>query len=163
MVSESSHLYITCSTLNSKKPSSARGFMHLCKDGSVVRKKQQRSSENDVVFIVGARLCDAGNYSCVYSVDDLPLSAAAEGLNAISIRVIGTDPPSPAEEGEGGGGGVRPRPAQVVPLLLQPMFTPPTSRRLGRRPSGWGASSSSRALSPTSCRRWRAARSSGPT
>ncbi|XP_011608033.2 uncharacterized protein isoform X1 [Takifugu rubripes] len=89
VVSESSDLYITCSITGSKKPSAAQGFIHLCKDGRVVRKKQQKPNQKDTFFIIRVGLHDGGNYSCVFSVRDLPLStAAATSLNIIPIRVI---------------------------------------------------------------------------
>lgn len=92
MVSESSDLYITCSTFGTKVLPGAQGFMHLCKDGRVVKKKRQRSNQNDAVFIISAGLHDSGNYSCTYSAKDLPLSTATiTGLNVIPIRVIGTE------------------------------------------------------------------------
>lgn len=66
--------------------------MHLCKDGRVVNKKRQRSNQNDIVFIVSVGFHDSGNYSCTYSVNNLPLSTEnITGLNVIPIRVIGMD------------------------------------------------------------------------
>lgn len=91
-VSESSDLYITCSTFGTKAPPGAQGFMYLCKDGQVVNKKRQRSNQNDVVFVVNVGLGDSGNYSCTFSANDLPLSTAAiAGLSVLPIRVVGMD------------------------------------------------------------------------
>lgn len=53
--------------------------------------KPQRSYLNETAFFVRAGLHDSGDYSCVYSEKDLPLSTAAiAGLNAIWITIIGT-------------------------------------------------------------------------
>lgn len=91
-VSESSDLYFICSTIGTKAPPGAQGFMHLCKDGRVVNKKRQRSNQNDAVFVViNVGLQDSGNYSCVYSANNLPESTAITGLNVIPIHVIGKD------------------------------------------------------------------------
>lgn len=90
-VSESSDLYITCSTLGTKTPP-GQGFMHLCKDGRVVSRKQQKSNQNDAVFIISVGLHNSGNYSCMYAAKELALSTATStGLNVIPIRVIGTE------------------------------------------------------------------------
>lgn len=112
MVSEGSDLYITCSTTGSKKPSAAQGFIHLCKDGRVVRKKQQKPNQKDAIFIIRVGLHDGGNYSCVFSISELPLSAAATlSLNIIPIRVIGMDLHPPA------------RPRSAPPLMLSSAFS----------------------------------------
>lgn len=156
MVSESSDLYVTCSTTGSKKPSSAQGFIHLCKDGRVVSKKQQKADQKDAIFIIRVGLHDSGNYSCVFSIRELPLSTAVtSSLNIIPIRVIGMDLHPPA------------RPRSAPPLMLssalQPIFTqqifPLLGRQLSRRETTW----CSGVLFGTPCKRWVGACSSSPT
>lgn len=156
MVSERSDLYITCSTTGSKKPSAAHGFIHLCKDGRVVRKKQQKPNQKDALFIIRVGLHDSGNYSCVFSVRDLPLSAAAaSSLNIIPVRVIGMNLHPPA------------RPRSAPPLMLssalQPIFTPQIFRLLGRQLSMRETMWRSGVLFRAACKRSVGASSSSPT
>lgn len=55
-------------------------------------KKRQKADENDIAFIVTVGLHDGGNYSCVYSRKNYPLSEVAmREVNIIPIRVIGKD------------------------------------------------------------------------
>lgn len=156
VVSESSDLYITCSTTGSKKPSAAQGFIYLCKDGRVVRKKQQKPNQKDTFFIIRVGLHDGGNYSCVFSVRDLPLSTAvASSLNIIPIRVIGMDlhPPAPP----------RSAPPLMLSSALQPIFTQQIFRLLGRQLSRRETMWRSGVLFRTPCKRRVGASSSSPT
>ncbi|XP_053172112.1 uncharacterized protein LOC128355756 [Scomber japonicus] len=88
MLSENSDLYLTCSTFGSKKNSSV--FLYLCKDGRAIKNMTQKESQNDSTFTINnVGTQHSGNYSCVFSKADHPLSEVAKtGINTLEIIVI---------------------------------------------------------------------------
>ncbi|XP_078017317.1 uncharacterized protein LOC144458587 isoform X2 [Epinephelus lanceolatus] len=87
-ISETSDLYVTCSTYTFKKQSIV--YVYLCKNGLLTDKKLQKEDQYDSTFTiqrVGPH--HSGNYSCVYSTKNDLLSRVVErGHNVIQILVI---------------------------------------------------------------------------
>lgn len=94
-VRENSELTLRCSTFGSTKDTLA--YFYLCKDGLGIIKKRVKQDQADAMFTISrVSLNDSGNYSCVYSTHDHPLtSVTKEGVKAIQILVVGEDLHSP--------------------------------------------------------------------
>ncbi|KAG8001399.1 hypothetical protein GBF38_007044, partial [Nibea albiflora] len=101
-ISESSDLYVTCSTFRIKKQIMV--YVYLCKDDRLYEKIQQKSDQYDTLFTIpSVGLNVSGNYSCVYSTNEyLPNQVAKRGDNRIQIQVIDISVagPSTFEEGD---------------------------------------------------------------
>lgn len=65
--------------------------MYLCKDGLGIMKRKLKQDPTDVMFTISrVSFNDSGNYSCVYSMHDHPLtSVTKKGVKTIHIQVLG--------------------------------------------------------------------------
>lgn len=89
VISEGRDLIFKCSSGSCDVTS--QNYLYLCKDGQGFIKRKQKPCEFDIMFTIQyANVSHSGNYSCVYSAKDYPVSEVAMlGVNSFEILVVG--------------------------------------------------------------------------